>query len=195
VNGVRWGARGFACSVAARYAPSSRPHRHIRRVFVHFGRRAVTAARRRPLHAGLTLRLTHRLIAEDHTRTMLARTQTLVERVERHVATTRQIVERTQRVEQVAMRSGNFSQLTTSARSQGTYPVSARIVVPALPRVLRRPAPPAEPPAPARASSAEPVRQRHVAATPPIDVARLTDEVMRGIDKRIAAWRERRGRV
>ncbi len=191
--GVR--ARAFASAVAVRYAPASRPQRRVGRILVHFGRRAGTAARRRPLRGGLTLRLTQRLIAEGHTRSLLTRAQTLVERVERQVATTRQIVERTQRVEQVAMRSGVLSQVAASAASRASSPAPLKIVLPPLPRVLRRPAPVAEQPAPSRALGGDAARQRPVPVTQPIDVARLTDEVMRGIDKRLAAWRERRGRV
>jgi hypothetical protein len=125
---------------------------------------------------------------------VVARTRSFEQRVERRSATLRRVVERVRRVEQAPMHARALVQLTAGASTPRRDGVPIAGLLAPLPRVLQRPATlgtvsVAAPEAPA------PPRARAQAAPPPIDVARLTDEVMRGIDRRIAAWRERRGRV
>jgi hypothetical protein len=188
-------ASAFARSVAARYSAAPGRLRAPGRVHLRPARRAGAPARGRPPHARLTLRVVHQLGREDRTHTVLARTHTLVRRVERHLAATRDVVERRHRVEQVALQPGAMPRLAPDPRGGAAARAPAPLVVPPLPRVLRRavaPEPAADPP---RVAGPPPVWQRAQGAPPAIDVARLTDEVMRGIDRRLAAWRERRGRV
>jgi hypothetical protein len=192
-------AASFASRVAGRYAGASPRIPAPGRVLLQRARGVAAPSRRRPPHTlepRVILRLTHRvIIAEGAPRGETLR-RDLRERVERHVVATHRLVERTRRVEQVPMHT---AALTEAGRAVAAHPATLAppsIVVPALPRVLRRAAPapdsPTEPAVPRGSSS-----HRHAMPGAPtgVDVARLTDEVMRGIDRRLAAWRERRGKV
>jgi hypothetical protein len=189
-------ARGFAAGVAARYA-AAEPRAHpAGRVVVHGHHRAIVSTRRASTSVGLTLHLIHRVVREEGTRTTPRdRTHALIERVERHVAATRHAIERTLRVEQVPLRAGALRQLASTPAAREAHPGRPPIVVPPLTRVLRRPSASRQPNEEAAPSAARRLHQSPAAAPAPIDVARLTDDVMRNIDKRLAAWRERRGRV
>ena len=191
------GAAAFAAAVAARHAPARPRAPGAGGVLLHAPRGAGALAPARAAAPRLTLLVAPRLVVEDHGRTVLAPARALVQRVERHVVATRHLVERTRRVEQVPVGRGALphAQLPADPHAAAA-PAPAPLVVPALPRVLRHAAAPPPPAADAGRAAAPAPRPVPAAAAPgAVDVARLTDEVMRGIDRRLAAWRERHGRV
>lgn len=186
-------ARSFAIAIATRRA-ARWPHVYpVARSLVHPFRPVLRRGLQQTPGGRMQLVLTHRLAVDDRVTRVVNRTHAIVQRIERHVASTRHVIERTQRVEQVPLRGEALRTASATARGQAALPSAAPIIVPQLPRVLRRAS---TPPSYENARAPESRTARTVAPSmPPIDVARLTDEVMRGIDKRLAAWRERRGRV
>ncbi len=194
---IRVTARAFAADVAVRHgAVRGRPP-GLARVLVRLARGRTTIRRSRGVALQLAVRVTHARVTDAFVPAQTAKTVT-IERLTRHEVTASRIIERTRRVEPVSARAAMLQGAGVRTSPPGATSGAPRLplLAPPLPRVLRQ-APSAERAkdhAEHRTATAVVPRTAPAVLTPG-EIARLTDEVMRGIDKRLIAYRERRGRV
>lgn len=189
-------SRPFAAGIAARHGSTSVRPRGVARV-VASARVIAVAGRgvgRGTLQLALTVRHAHAI--ERFHQTVERSRRSIVERVTRHEVTAARTIERTQRVEALPARAV-APQRAADASPPDTAPRPAvALAAPAVARVMRQPnvvATPAD--TPVRAPRAAPPSSRpQPLSLPAHEIARVTDEVMRSIDRRLGAYRERRGR-
>lgn len=189
-------ACGFARAIATRHARPGLPVGRVPAVLL--SRRPSTICQT-TLCAGTPVQLSVALRAVYQRTTWVDRQRVLIQRQETRMArlldVVRTVVERTRRVEPSAP-GGVRGSAAPDASPVALATEPPRPIVPAVARVVRTtPAPSARDdtarPMPAAVSPTAQVASGMLSTR---ELARVTEEVMRGIDRRIAAHRERRGR-
>ena len=186
-------SRGFAARIARRHARVRAFDASLARVFARLAPAMNATNRHRHHHTHLrpapwlTLSLTHMSAPSERNGASRALATDVVTRHTAHVERT----ERTRRelVERLVARTIRHERQRTPA------PDRIGAVTPA-PRVLRKPAPLIERddrPAPRAAPVASPAVRASLSALSAHEVNQLTDTVIRSLDRRLSAARERRG--